>query len=707
MNLLIKNCNNIDLANIKIKEHELNIKYGINGTGKSTISKAIKYSIENNNRLIELKPFKHLKSDEEIIPKVEGVEKWNTVSIFNEEYVNQYVFQEDEILKNSYEIFIKNEEYDNLMVEIENLVIEVRDTFNKNPELDILIQDLNTLTECFGKSSSGYSASGSIGKGLKNGNKIIHIPDELEEYGDYIKSNINSKWIKWQMSGKEYLDISCKCPFCTSDITTKKEKVLKVSEEYDSKYIEHLNKVMEVFNNLKLYFTDETNKKIDEIIKSINGLSSEHINYLKIIKSQSNVLLDKFNGLKNLSFFSLKDVDEIIDEIKKYIIDLNYLSNLDTDFTKEKISKINDSINILISKAGILKGKINKQKKLILKRIEKYKNEINYFLKYAGYKYQVDIISKNDEYKMIFQHKDCSKELNNANLYLSYGEKNAFALILFMYETISKNPDLVILDDPISSFDKNKKYAIINKLFKGENSFRNNTVLMLTHDFDPIVDIMKNFKYKFNEIKTNAYFISNKNGEIIEKEICYDDIKTFIEIAKENILRLDNNINKLVYLRRLYEINNSKGLEWNLISNLFHKRKEPTINKEINEMNKEILMEYNEIQKATYKIKEFINDFDYDTELDKLLSNEILIKAYNQSKNNYEKLQIYRIIKNENSSNDIIKKFVNETYHVDNDYLFQLNPFDYEIIPDYIIEECDNDLIDSRFSIEERSCILV
>ena len=133
---------------------------------------------------------------------------------------------------------------------------------------------------------------------------------------------------------------------------------------------------------------------------------------------------------------------------------------------------------------------------------------------------------------MIFQHKDCSKELNNANLYLSYGEKNAFALILFMYETISKNPDLVILDDPISSFDKNKKYAIINKLFKGENSFRNNTVLMLTHDFDPIVDMVKNFTSKFNEIKTNAYFMYNKKGNIIEKEIYYDNIKTFIEIAK-------------------------------------------------------------------------------------------------------------------------------------------------------------------------------
>ena len=39
--------------------------------------------------------------------------------------------------------------------------------------------------------------------------------------------------------------------------------------------------------------------------------------------------------------------------------------------------------------------------------------------------------------------------------------------------------------------------------------------------------------------------------------------------------------------------------------------------------------------------------------------------------------------------------------------LFQLNPFDYEIIPGYIIEECDNDLMKNGFNIEERSLVLL
>ena len=47
MEIIIKNCNNIDSGKIEISNNKLNIKFGINGTGKSTITKAIKYSIDS------------------------------------------------------------------------------------------------------------------------------------------------------------------------------------------------------------------------------------------------------------------------------------------------------------------------------------------------------------------------------------------------------------------------------------------------------------------------------------------------------------------------------------------------------------------------------------------------------------------------------------------------------------------------------------
>ena len=66
-----------------------------------------------------------------------------------------------------------------------------------------------------------------------------------------------------------------------------------------------------------------------------------------------------------------------------------------------------------------------------------------------------------------------------------------------------------------------------------------------------------------------------------------------------------------------------------------------------------------------------------------------LIALYHAAHSNYEKLQIYRMIFNAIDEEHVLRKFLNETYHVENDYLFQLNPLQYNTIPMYIVAECD------------------
>lgn len=65
---------------------------------------------------------------------------------------------------------------------------------------------------------------------------------------------------------------------------------------------------------------------------------------------------------------------------------------------------------------------------------------------------------------------------------------------------------------------------------------------------------------------------------------------------------------------------------------------------------------------------------------------------------NYEKLQIYRILMEgkENDENRVLRKFINETFHIENDYLFQLNPCKYELIPEYIIKLCNKEIKEIR-----------
>ena len=450
--------------------------------------------------------------------------------------------------------------------------------------------------------------------------------------------------------------------------------------------------MIQTVSKLKAYFTQDTYDNIISISKNVDRMKKEEENFLLEIKEQVNTLIDKLINIKRLGFQSLKDFDKVDTIIKDLKINIEYINHLNTETTSQKINKINDSLESILQKSGQLQGKVRLQKIRIEETIKTYKDEINDFLKYAGYNYSVNIeedVSK-QTYSMKLKHNDfIDSNIDNARNHLSYGEKNAFALILFMYDVLKNNQQLIILDDPISSFDKNKKFAIIEKLFRGDNSFKNKTVLMLTHDFEPIVDIILHHSDIFNVVKPNAYFLENIDGILSEKSISKNDIKTFLEIAQENILSLDEQINKLIYLRRLNEVTHNKGLVYQLLSNIFHKRKVPKYQSSTEDRD----MTETEINDASEEIKNSINEpFVYSVCFQNINDNNELIRLYEKTTNNYEKLQIYRVLNNNNHNNRTIRKFINETFHIENDYIYQLNPCVYQTVPNYIIKECDKDI---------------
>ena len=521
MSLSIRNCNNIDNGQFDIVDGCLNIKYAINGTGKSTISKAIDAFVSGDEtKKRSLIPFKYYGNETEHFPELTGYEDFGKVSIFNETYIEDYVYQQNELIKNSFEIFIKTPDYDKHIKEIEKLLEGINTTFQTHPELDELIKVFQEFIDGFGKAKGGYSAAGAIGKGLGKGNKIDNIPKGLEVYEPYLKNSENVKWIKWQLEGKRYLDMAEQCPYCSGSIQETKETILKVSEEYDAKAVEQLNKMLEVFKKLSPFFTDDTVSKLDEISKNITGISNHQKTYLLEIKAQVDGLMQQLYGLKRMGFHSLKNAEKIADELQKFKVDLSYYSHLNSELANEKVELINKTLDVVLEKAGRLQGEIAQQKKHIKTTIEMYSKEINDFLYYAGYKYQVDIVEEEHttDYHLILKHVDGEGVIQAANEHLSFGERNAFALALFMYDVLKNDPDLVVLDDPISSFDGNKKFAIINMLFMGKHSLKNRTVLLLTHEFNTVIDVIYNMPYNFSPAP-KAAFLTTKNGVLCEKEI--------------------------------------------------------------------------------------------------------------------------------------------------------------------------------------------
>jgi len=141
---------------------------------------------------------------------------------------------------------------------------------------------------------------------------------------------------------------------------------------------------------------------------------------------------------------------------------------------------------------------------------------------------------------------------------------------------------------------------------------------------------------------------------------------------------------------------------YQLLSNLFHKRNIPIINK--GELF--IPMTEGEITKGEKEIQCYIPDFTYKSVIGIIRSNVKLLEAYHNTSVGYEKLQCYRLLNLENPEDgnfedkqikeidNVFKKFINETFHIENDYLFQINPIEYELIPEYILNKCDDGIKD-------------
>lgn len=697
MKFEINNCNNIDSGEIDVEPSKLNIKFGINGTGKSTITKAIKYSVESLDKLVELTPFKLREIETELEPTVIKPDEITSVFIFNEEYLNQFLYKEDELIANSFEIFVKTPNYIESSEKIKELLREITNIFSNNEELDQVISDFENLAKNFKSTQTGLSKTSSIYKGLAEGNKLEHIPDTLSRYSSFLKNENCTTWLDWQIKGENFIDISDNCPYCTSSTVEIKDTIKSVSKTYDKNVIKNFVGIIDAIKNLGEYFTTTTKGTIDEITKKQSGLEDEELNFLFAIKQQIDDFLNKLKILKNISPNTFQeegiDVEKMIKDLK---INLDLFNHFKSVKSAEIVESINNSLETVLEQIGLLKGEVNKQKVQTQKLIVKHQLNINTFLKNAGYRYIVEIENTEGvDYKLKLKHIESEEKISKGSQHLSFGEKNAFALVLFMYESLSRNPDLIILDDPISSFDKNKKYAIMHMLFRGENCLKSKNVIMFTHDFDPVIDTVKVLK-EFGTL-SKSKFLSTKNGLLVEKDITKDDILTFSQICYKvlNNSELDVLV-KLIYLRRKYEIIDDSVNEYQVLSNLFHKREIESI-KDFRKPPENDNMDLDDFNSGVAQITNIIPTFNYEGLLARIQDEGDLKNLYNSNQNGYIKLQLFRLIYSDSlrDVNSVLRKFINETYHIENEMISQLDPTVFEIIPDSIVQECDQYLIDN------------
>ncbi len=126
---------------------------------------------------------------------------------------------------------------------------------------------------------------------------------------------------------------------------------------------------------------------------------------------------------------------------------------------------------------------------------------------------------------------------------------------------------------------------------------------------------------------------------------------------------------------------------YDILSSLIHGKIIP--DRKINEENYEALKP-EEIDVGTKLIKKYITNFDYKFNLEKYYTADNLRNEYIKEQNNYLKLQIFREYleieeMRKKIKDDVVLKFVDNIYHIENDFTYCLNIFKFDIVPEYII----------------------
>lgn len=694
--ITIENCNNISHGELTLEEEKLNIKYGMNGTGKSTLSTAISL-ISQGKKLDELKPFG---SDDEVIPTIKMSKNIQVVKVFNEEFVNNMVFKESKVIDNAFDVFIRTPDYEQKRAELDNRLTKLKVDIDKKPQILQLRSDISAFIGKLELNAAGNSIKNNTNyKAIIKKNNVYNIPEKLKRYSPIIADDqICISWIDWKSKGDSF-DTKGICPYCSDDLKTEFDEEKKTFKEiYKKSDAQNLKNMLDLFENFHKYMPDDKFNSIIACVKeekeesAINAILKAFMNEYVHISSQLNKISSFDQNVFRQS--DINDIDKILEDMKLEKAIFNFFSN---DEFLGIVEQVNNSIEELRKEAQDIKVAIGKLQSVLKKTVATSQKDINDFLESAGISYRVGI-NLDDSGQAIatlqYVHDMKLVQVDKIRNHLSWGERNAFSLVLFMFYAISENAELVVLDDPISSFDTNKKYAIIHRMFSRQSgilprSFYKKTVLMLTHDFEPIIDFGVVGKLPAEVLNTK--FIKNSKGVLKELDIDYkQDIKPVVQAlvsyVKDDTLGI---VHRIAFLRKYYEHN---GIEnhldaYNVLSSLIHGSDKCKYKNSSD-------MPQSEIQAGCTEIKNWIEDFDYSKLHNEVYNEEKLAELYFLETNEYLKIQLFRALFEVNpgkeiKEEDVLVKFINESYHIENDYAYYLDMVKYETVPEYIVNAID------------------
>ena len=220
MSYVFENIGNLDKAEISLVAGKVNIKYGFNGIGKSTIVKGIRHIFGNPDEQANLNTILNSQrtGNPFVLPSSDMKADFDSILVYDRFYFEK-LFKQTDLLNNTYEFLINGSDYQTLLTPVINDIDRLKNIINDTNYIS-LYSLLNSLGS---KSLIKYKQDGSVAKSntflvnyaMKNISISEDIPEDLNDYESFIKSEYRTGWNKWiSDSKKEWYALINRCPFC-------------------------------------------------------------------------------------------------------------------------------------------------------------------------------------------------------------------------------------------------------------------------------------------------------------------------------------------------------------------------------------------------------------------------------------------------------------------------------------------------------------
>ena len=320
------------------------------------------------------------------------------------------------------------------------------------------------------------------------------------------------------------------CPYCyqeidknyKSNLMEEFKKVLnKEVEDYqnelDTVKIKNLNFDLTPYNQIEQSVTQAVQLELNKINKIIQ-------NYNKLIDDRKNNVYQEFSE-KDYNIYiedAIKPLNKALEKLEEKRKEFNNLVNNKNNLKKELLNLNSQIANKQISenyskyKEQLVKQEKEKTKfstleseksaiKLELANLNEQKKSIKIAQEHINYLLQYVFFSKNkltiESHDGIYQIKSCGLPVKPNQI--SCGERNIMALCYYFTELFSgkeeakiySDANLLIIDDPVSSFDKENRVGVLSLLkYELQHFVSGNPdtkVLIMTHDLMAFYDIEK------------------------------------------------------------------------------------------------------------------------------------------------------------------------------------------------------------------------